>query len=527
MTGQRLGDWFLGNEIGIGPVAKVYAATSSEPGRCAVVKVFHHPELQRPEFLARFPAEVLALHRLNHVNIGKYYEAGVHDGRAWLALEALEGVDVVTQLRRSAKPGEPGLSWNEEVLNIAVQVARALKHGHHRSVLHRDLKPSNLFLAEDGTVQLADFGLAKYLPVPVTSLPAEPFGTLGYLAPEHFNGKPVTRKSDMYSLGCLLYTLTTGRPPYTGTTVAEFTRKHCYTLPDRPALVVPDIPQELDELICALLAKDPNRRPQSAALVLEDLQQIRAKAERRGIKVNWPSDAPDTAAEIDLYSLTPTSSTDNLDPEPSRSLMSRPTVIVPLCLGFLAVVLALLFWPKPSAQELRDEATKLMQSGDPDDWDRAWADYWQPLQENYPDEFREEVLGAKHKIEDARELRQTLLQAKRGTPNTEAERGYRAGLKLLELGEPALARRAWGNVVTVYGSIVGEERWVRAARKALEETAKLPPPTGRDRTSLETALNRWRKLRKEGKLEEAKSYREALEEFYRDEPAVLQLLRVE
>ncbi|MGL6074946.1 MAG: serine/threonine-protein kinase [Fimbriiglobus sp.] len=526
MTGQRLGDWQIGFEHGQGPLATVYDATDvTQPDRVAVVKIFHHPELLRPEFLAKFPAEVLSLHRLNHINIAKYYEAGVHDGRAWLAMEKMEGVDLVTKLRSSSKPGEPGLPWAEQAISVAVQVGRALRHGHHRSVLHRDVKPTNLFLQADGTVKLTDFGLAKYLPVPLMNLPAEPTGTLGFLAPEHFNGRPATRKSDLYSYGCLLYMLMTGRPPYMASTAAEFTKKHCYTLPDRPGLIVPDLPPDLDDLICALLNKDPNRRPPSAALVLEEFQQIRAKADRKGRKVLWPSDAPDTSADIVLPEIGPDDTETDSETTESRPLMSRPAVVIPLCLGFVAVVLALIFWPNRSAQQLHDAATKLMQSSNPDDWDTAWNDHWTPLKEHYPDEFQADYEAAKAKIKDYRELQQALKQLQQAPPASEAERTYRRGLKLAELGEWNAARKCWGLVMTIHTGTESEARWVNAAKQALEASAKVAPPNRPTNSNLDALLARLQTLRREGNNAAATELQSALEDCYRDEPAILELIR--
>ncbi len=272
MTGQRVGNWVLGEELGRGPHGVVYKAhAADDPSRLAAVKVLHPDPARGPDFLVKFPAEMLAFHRLNHPNIVKYYDAGVLSGGSpWYAAEFVDGADAATLLKsRPKKPEEPGLNWKDEVIPAAVQAARALKHGHHRSILHRNLKPSNVLIARDGTVKLADFGVAKVFGESPLTLPPDPLGTAGFLAPEHFTGKPLTRRSDLYALGGVLYTLLTGRPPFTAATTAEFLHKHCYTLPDRPAHFVRDLPPDLDDLVCGLLAKDPARRPASPAAVLE------------------------------------------------------------------------------------------------------------------------------------------------------------------------------------------------------------------------------------------------------------------
>jgi eukaryotic-like serine/threonine-protein kinase len=526
MTGQRLGDWIVGLELGRGPVATVYQAHGAdEPLRRAAIKVFTHPELMRPEFVAKFPAEMLSLHRLNHPNIVKFYEAGTHAGQAWFAMEFVDGPDANGRLRNQTKmPGEPGLPWAEEVLGIAAQLARGLKHGHHRSILHRDLKPSNVLFAADGTVKISDFGLAKLLPVSATNLPAESLGTLGMLAPEYFTGKPVTRKSDLYSLGCVLYTLVAGRAPYNATTVAEFTHKHCYTLPDRPALFVPDIAQEVDELICTLVAKDPNRRPATAAEVLEDLQQIRAKLERKGRRITWPADVPGSLAEIALPEARAQSEQREREVD-ARPLMARPVVVIPAFLFVVGAMLALYFWPSPSATELYAQAEPLMKSQNPDDWDTAWEKYLTPIREKYPEEYRVEIDAAKTKIDDARELRQAVTQAKRAKFTSEAERWYQRGLKQAQAADISGAKRTWQQVITVFGNVESEARWVGGAQSALVAFDKAPVPTGSNNKGLAEALARLKTLDETGDTANWKLLRDALEELYRDDPSVLALIR--
>ena len=242
MTGGRVGNWVLGEELGRGPIGVVYRGENADTGRPAAVKVVAPDPGRPPDFPQTFPAEMLFLQRLNHPNVTRFYDAGAAGGSAFYATELVDGPDLATALkRRPRKPDEPGLGWADDLLRIAVQLARALKHGHHRSVLHRGLKPANVLLAADGTVKLADFGVAKVLAPPPGGPAADPWGTAGFLAPEHFTGKPYTKKSDLYALGGVLYAVVAGRPPFAGSTPAEFMHKHCYTLPDRPAQFVPEV----------------------------------------------------------------------------------------------------------------------------------------------------------------------------------------------------------------------------------------------------------------------------------------------
>src|SRR5262249_17240998 len=150
---------------------------------------------------------------LEHVNITKFYDSGTHGGLAFVATEMVEGEDYAKRLEAGRRP------WRE-VLSIAVQAARALKHGHNRNVLHRDLKPAHLMLAADGTLKVLSFGLAKVVAAPPPgTTPA--IGSAAYIPPETASGKPLTRRSDFYSLGGVLYTLVTGRPPFMAASLVE------------------------------------------------------------------------------------------------------------------------------------------------------------------------------------------------------------------------------------------------------------------------------------------------------------------
>ncbi len=517
MTGQRIGQWILGAELGRGPAGVVYRAVwAIDAGRTAAVKLYSHPAALAPDVVATFPADFLALKRLGHPNIVEYYDAGVHDGRPWFAAELVEGTDGGALLKAHVKkPGEPGLAWADDVLRIAVQVARALKHGHHRSLLHRSLKPSNLLVTPDGVVKVSDYGMTKLIAVPVADLPADPWGTAGFLAPEQYTGKPLTRKSDLYSLGGVLYALVAGRPPFPAASIAEFVHKHCYTLPDRPASFAPDIPADLDDLICLLLAKDPNRRPASPAAVMDELDQIRGKVERKGHRIAWPADPGDQSGP--LPALTEDAAPRAESSQRDRPLMSRPAVVLPMFALVVAAAAVLYFRPRPTADDLYAAAKPLVASNDPADWDRA-ADNLDPLATRFPDAYRAEVAAARADLQDKRQLRRALDQAGRARPATPAEYAYTRGLKLAEAGDLAGARRMWETVGRVFMPVEAEKRWVLLAAAALTASADAPPPRcGYDTITAALAAH--------AGTPAAAGVRATLEDLYRDDPAGLAVIR--
>ena len=518
MTGTTFGTWILGPEVGRGPLGVVYRATDAHTAdRVAAVKVLTAEFARTPDFLARFPGEMLPLQQLRHPHIARYYDCGVQNGTAYYASEFIDGTDLAGLLKTAKREDAgPGLGW-KPVAAMAAQLAQALKHGHHRSTLHRDLKPGNVRTTADGLVKLTDFGLAKVVCPPPLALPPDPFGTAGFLAPEHFTGKPFTRRSDLYSLGCVLYAAAAGRPPYTAATVAEFMHKHCYVLPDRPMQFDPKMPPELDELICALLHKDPSRRPPSAAAVLGHLEHLRGKAERKGDLVTWPNAGLEPAAPVSSEDWA-----DRTEVDRPRPLLSRPWVVIPLCLLALGVALILFFWPRPTAEELFARARPLIESNDPDQWQRAMDEYLTPLSDRFPDQYADEIKAVRTRLRDHRGLRRAMEDGARFHPQSEAERLYARGLALLQSGDSTAARRVWEGLARLYADAKNEQRWVELATTGAAELDRRGTTDDAGRlAAIEAAAERAKGLT----ADEAAALFDVLEQVYADDPAALAAVR--
>ena len=457
MIGARVGNWYVEAEAGRGPGGVVYRAKSYADGTPAAVKLLDDGGLA-----PKLAAELLALRRLDHPHIAAYLDSGTHAGRPYIASEWVAGTDAAKLLEGGRRP------W-PEVLSVAVQVARALKHGHNRNVLHRDLKPAHLMLTADGTVKLLAFGLARVVPPALG--PTPPLGSAAYLPPETAGGKPPTRRADFYSLGGLLYTLVTGRPPFAAPTLVELTHKQCYALPERPGMVVPDLPPELDEFICGLLAKDPARRPATAQNVLDDLERLRGKLDRQGAAVVWPAKLqPDTAEAAPLPAELAVPRPDSGEFEAARRRWPRwPVAAGAVVVVGLAAALAFAVAGRGSGED---------------------------------------------------ELRRAVAEGAEVGPRSDAERGYRRGLELARLGEVAAARRVWQAVATGFGPVASEARWVGLARTGLAALDRAPP-RGSDRRPLDAALAHAKALTGP----DAEAAFAALEELTRDDPAAAELVR--
>jgi hypothetical protein len=524
LVGSRIGNWYLEEEVARGAQGVLYRARSyQEDGRIAAVKVLEGVLSRHPNLQQTFAADILPLQRLEHTNIARYYEGGIRAGVVYIACEWVNGEDYARRLRQGPLP------W-QEVLQVAVQMVRALKHAHNRNILHRELKPAHVMRTEDGVVKLLSCGLARIIPPPVALTPS-PLGAESFLPPEVSSGKPYSRRSDFYALGGVLYTLLTGRPPFAATTLVELTHKHCYVLPERPAMLVPDVPSELDDFLCLLLEKNPSRRPSNAHQLLEELERIRAKLERRGRKIDWPAQLTPDTVETVVLTQQKESSAEAETRQPPRPLLQRAWVVVPAFAVVMGLLLYAFFRPRVPAEELYQAAVPFMQSERPEDWEYAWEQYLEPLSRKYPDRYTGEVTAFRQKLREYRELKRLIVEGTQWQPRSEAERAYWRGLRMVQVGDVASARRIWNALVIVFESQPSERLWVELARLGLTLLDRyISSPSGNREisgipTHLQPVIERMQELRRTGHTAEADLIRRSLEELYRSEPAVLEFLQ--
>src|SRR5262249_39865296 len=279
MIGARLGNWVIDRELGSGGMGCVYLAHGEPPrepgGRGAAVKVLAAELAQDPGFQQRFQREIEALRQLDHPGIVRFYEAGEQEGRFYYVMEYVEGRNFEDLLLEQGR-----LPW-EEVLDLGLQVSLALKHAHDRGIIHRDIKPSNLLRTPTGAIKLTDFGIAHVFASTPLTVSGVVVGTAEFLSPEQAAGKPVTKRSDLYSLSVVFYTLLTGRPPFQGATLLALLHKHRSAQFDPPEKLVPEIPREVADMVCLLLEKDPARRPPDGLVLHKRLDSIRRRLEFR------------------------------------------------------------------------------------------------------------------------------------------------------------------------------------------------------------------------------------------------------
>jgi serine/threonine protein kinase len=270
----KAGRYEILGELGRGAMGVVYRATDPVIGRTVAVKTIRLSEegtgLSRPELLSRFQTEARAAGLLTHPNIVVVYDAGEENGLYYITMELIEGKSLQALIDSGHSFPVP------RVLRIMEQTCSALQFAHERNIIHRDIKPANLMLTADDTVKVTDFGTAKILQFGTVQQTTHVMGTPSYMSPEQVKGRPVDGRSDIFSLGVLLYEILTGEKPFPGQSITTVIYKIVNEEPIPPRTLNPSLHQGLSDIVMRALAKEPEVRYQSCRELLEDLRNYRA-----------------------------------------------------------------------------------------------------------------------------------------------------------------------------------------------------------------------------------------------------------
>jgi len=270
------GRYKVTKKLGEGGKGIVFKAEDTRLGRTVAIKVIKGEGLDQESF-ARFEQEAKATAGLSHPHIVAIYDIGQEGESHYLILEFVDGPNLSGLI--SSQPG--ARCDAATTLRIGSQVCQALEYAHSRGILHRDIKPENIMITSAGLPKLMDFGLARALGGPNLTQRGVIVGTPSYLPPEQALGKHSDTRSDLYSLGCVLYEMVTGRPPFHGDDPVKVIFSHINDLPIMPRKLAPQIPEALEQIILRLLAKDPDQRYQSASELFQALRSVKEVAEAR------------------------------------------------------------------------------------------------------------------------------------------------------------------------------------------------------------------------------------------------------
>ncbi len=254
--------------IGTGGMAVVYKARCHRLNRFVAIKILKDDLSQDEEFRRRFHAESQAVAMLSHPNIMSVYDVSTTDEADYIVMELIDGITLKQYMEKKGV-----LNW-KETLHFGMQIAKALEHAHSRGIVHRDIKPHNVMVLKNGSVKVTDFGIARIMSKSNT-LTKEALGSVHYISPEQAKGGRVDARSDLYSLGVVMYEMMTGRPPYDGESPVSVAIQHINGTPPMPSMLNPNLPGGLEQIIMKAMEKDPAKRYANATQMLYDLEEFR------------------------------------------------------------------------------------------------------------------------------------------------------------------------------------------------------------------------------------------------------------
>jgi eukaryotic-like serine/threonine-protein kinase len=322
------GRYRVERELGRGGMAKVFLGSDTVLGRTVAVKVLAPQFADDDGFVMRFRREAQAAASIGHPHIVSVFDTGSDDGVHFIVMEYVEGRTLAEILAGG------GRILPDRAIDIAIDVCGALEAAHAQGVIHRDIKPGNIMLNPRGEVKVTDFGIARVTTTADTvAQTAAILGTASYLSPEQAQGQPVDGRSDIYSLGCVLYEMVTGRPPFLGDSPVAVASKQVLEQPTPPSRLNPDVTADLDAVILRALAKNPANRYQSAEEMRSDLERA-----KRGLPVQaTPLLAAGATQVLDR---PPAHPTEVLAPtEPDRRTNWVPIVVTLVLIALLGALL--------------------------------------------------------------------------------------------------------------------------------------------------------------------------------------------
>ncbi len=254
--------------IGIGGMAVVYKARCHRLNRLVAIKILKDDYFQDEEFRRRFHAESQAVAMLSHPNIVSVYDVSSSNDADYIVMELIDGITLKQYMEKKGV-----LNW-KETLHFAIQIGKALDHAHSRGIVHRDIKPHNVMVLKNGSVKVADFGIARVMSKSNT-LTKEALGSVHYISPEQAKGGRVDSRSDIYSLGVVMYEMMTGRPPFDGESPVAVAIQHINGNAAMPSTLNPNIPGGLEQIIMKAMAQNPSMRYATEAAMLYDMDEFR------------------------------------------------------------------------------------------------------------------------------------------------------------------------------------------------------------------------------------------------------------
>ena len=271
LIGKKLdGRYLIESLIGVGGMANVYKGRDVRTNNAIAVKVLKEEFLGNEELVRRFKNESKAISILDHPNIVKVYDVSVTDQLQYIVMEYIDGITLKEYLKQRGG----ALTW-KEVVHFATQVLGALDHAHSKGIVHRDVKPQNIMLQADGSIKMMDFGIARFSRAQSQTVSDKAIGSVHYISPEQAKGDRTDARTDIYSVGVMLYEMLSGSLPFDGSGTVSIAIMQISEKPKPLAQVAPNVPEGLRQITEKAMEKDPADRYQSAAEMLEAIQAFK------------------------------------------------------------------------------------------------------------------------------------------------------------------------------------------------------------------------------------------------------------
>ena len=366
MIGKTISHYRVVNQLGAGGMGVVYGADDTRLGRQVALKFIPEDLLRDRQAVERFRVEARTTSALNHPNICTVYDIGEHDSQPFIVMEWMKGQTLLERL-------SSGTLKVQEMVDFGIEIADALDAAHTQGIVHRDIKPANIFVTDRGHVKVMDFGLAKLLSdqnlvdtaqMEALTLPGMTLGTASYMSPEQAAGDTFDGRSDLFSLGIVLYECATGRRPFVGNSARAVLAAILNTAPTAPGLLNPDLPPRLQQVISDCLEKDPDLRYQNAASLRADLKRVKRDLESGRMGSVTSASSPPAAVAHDR---TPAPSTGDRAPIPTPPPAARRVAPIAIAAAVLAAAVvaaaAVAYFQRPVVSN-QPETTAAVSSSD-------------------------------------------------------------------------------------------------------------------------------------------------------------------
>ena len=344
-VGKRLdGRYEIQEIIGVGGMAVVYKAHDNVENRTVAIKILKEEFVSNEEFIRRFKNESKAIAVLSHPNIVKVYDVSFGDLIQYIVMEYIDGITLKEFIERQGS-----LRWKDAVY-FTIQILKGLQHAHDKGIVHRDVKPQNIMVLSDGTIKVADFGIARFARNEQRTITDKAIGSVHYISPEQARGEKTDEKADIYSVGVMLYEMLTGQLPFEAESAVSVAIMQLQRDPKLPTEINPAIPVGLEQITMHAMQKTPERRYQSASELLCDLEQFKKDPESTFDYSYFVDNAPTKFVDT-LISSTPASAVVEEEDDEVEEVKEKNNMI-PILAGIASaliiaiIILAIIFVPK-------------------------------------------------------------------------------------------------------------------------------------------------------------------------------------